>query len=79
MPISEFPASLEPCRMWCSTAMPEPPPMPTTVPTFLKRSSQPSGPTRSLMASPILREASMAVVLPSTWKMIVMVPWTSSL
>ena len=55
--------------------MPEPPPMPTTVPTFSNSMTAPSGPARSLMASPTGREASSAVDLPTTWKMIVRVPF----
>ena len=53
--------------------------MPTTVPTFLKCSGAPSGPQRSLIASPTPSEASSAVLLPTTWKMMVMVPVAASL
>ena len=53
--------------------------MPTTVPIFENVIGAPSGPHRSLTASPTPSEASRAVLLPTTWKMIVMVPVAVSL
>ncbi len=58
--------------------MPEPPPIPTTVPIFSMCSGTPRGPQRSLMASPTLSDASIAVLLPTTWKMMVTVPLAAS-
>ena len=52
--------------------------MPTTVPIFSMCSGTPSGPHRSLIASPTPSEASMAVLLPTTWKMMVTVPLAAS-